>query len=654
MTALRSIAIRLMLGFLVIIAITSGVFGVVGIRIIRERVVAEAERKVQTDLNAAREIYQGELGDIYDVVRFSAERFYLRDALISGDLSGITAELTDVLRREQLDILTLTDHRGVVVFRAANQPSAGDSRLHDAVVRAVFAHHKPVAATSFLTADELWQECPPLAAGAVCELLESPAARPTTDTAATVGMMLKAAAPIFDYDGNFVGVLYGGTLLYRRYALVDRIKATVFRDAQYDGTDIGAATIFQDDIRISTTVERHDGMRALGTRVDADVYDRVVGEGETRIGRSTAAGYAYISVYEPIRNIDGEIIGILGVGILEQPYADLQLRTTLLFLAITFVGALLAVALSYLIAKRLSGPITQLVGASRDLAAGNLDTTVSIHSVTEFAELERAFNSMASALQARDEQLQEYAKRKIMESERLAVIGQLAADVAHELNNPLQGIVTYSHLLLEKAPCDGAVSPTVEKIVTQANRCTRIIRGLLDFSRPRPPQKKLSNVNAVLEECVSLVENQAQFHNIEVVKDWNSTIPEMVIDPSQMQQVFINMLINAAEAMDGGGRLTISTWFDPVSQLVEIEFADTGHGIDAQNLERIFDPFFTTKEVGHGTGLGLAISYGIVKEHDGTISVDSAVGRGTTFTVHLPVKVGADAVAVAKTEAHAS
>jgi two-component system NtrC family sensor kinase len=261
---------------------------------------------------------------------------------------------------------------------------------------------------------------------------------------------------------------------------------------------------------------------------------------------------------------------------------------------------------------------------------------------------------MASALQTRDEQLKEYAKRKIMESERLAVIGQLAADVAHELNNPLQGIVTYSHLLLEKAPCDGAVSPTVEKIVTQANRCTRILRGLLDFSRPRPPQKKLSNVNAVLEECLSLVENQAQFHDIEVVKDWNSAIPEMVIDPSQMQQVFINMLINAAEAMDGGGRLTISTWFDPVSQLVEIEFADTGHGIDAQNLERIFDPFFTTKEVGHGTGLGLAISYGIVKEHNGTISVDSAVGRGTTFTVQLPVKAGADAAAVAKTEAHAS
>jgi two-component system NtrC family sensor kinase len=649
---MKSVAIRLTLGFLVIVVITSAIFSVVGIRIIEDRVVAQAESKAQTDLNAAREIYLAELAAIYDAVRFSADRFYLRDALISGDLSGIGPELTAVLRREQLDVLTLTDRSGVAVYRAANPDHAGDSRVHDEVVRTVLAHHEPVAATSLLAADELRRECPPLAEQAVCELVESPAARPTTDTTATVGMMLKAAAPVFDYDGNFIGILYGGTLLYQRNDLVDRVQATVFRDAQYEGTDIGAVTVFQNDIRITTTVKKDDGTRALGTRADAEVYDRVVGEGETRIGRSTAAGDAFISVYEPIRSIDGGIIGILGVGILEQPYADLQFRTTLIFLGITLAGALLAMALSYLIAKRLSGPIRQLVTASRNLAGGNLDTTVSVQSVTEFAELERAFNSMAAALRARDDKLKEFAKRKIMESERLAVIGQLAADVAHELNNPLQGIVTYSHILLEKAPGDGAASSSVEKIVTQANRCTRIIRGLLDFSRPKPAHKRLSDVNAVLEECISLVERQAQFHDIEIVKDWNGDLPGVVVDPSQMQQVFINMLINAAEAMEGPGRLTISTLFDPDSRTVEIAFSDTGHGIEEQSLERIFDPFFTTKEVGHGTGLGLAISYGIVREHQGTISVDSEVGVGTTFTIRLPVKTAAEA-AMAGTEAEA-
>jgi two-component system NtrC family sensor kinase len=134
-----------------------------------------------------------------------------------------------------------------------------------------------------------------------------------------------------------------------------------------------------------------------------------------------------------------------------------------------------------------------------------------------------------------------------------------------------------------------------------------------------------------------LVENQAIFHNIQIVKDFQENLPPVVIDPSQMQQVFMNMLINAAEAMDGSGRLKLAIRFDPMEKSIEMEFVDTGHGISEENMERIFDPFFTTKEVGHGTGLGLAISYGIVKEHNGTISVQSEVGKGTTFVVRLPV-----------------
>jgi two-component system NtrC family sensor kinase len=140
----------------------------------------------------------------------------------------------------------------------------------------------------------------------------------------------------------------------------------------------------------------------------------------------------------------------------------------------------------------------------------------------------------------------------------------------------------------------------------------------------------------VLQECLSLVENQAVFHDIAIVRELDPALPSVVIDPSQMQQVFMNMLINAAEAMDGGGVLTISTQYDRAARAIAVRFADTGHGISKENLERIFDPFFTTKEVGHGTGLGLAISYGIVKEHHGSIAVDSEVGAGTTFTVRIP------------------
>jgi len=279
------------------------------------------------------------------------------------------------------------------------------------------------------------------------------------------------------------------------------------------------------------------------------------------------------------------------------------------------------------------------VSASRELAHGNLDATVEIRSNDELHELADTFNSMAVALKKRDEKLKEFARTKIMESERLAIVGQLAAGVAHELNNPMQGIVTYSYLLLEETPDGNPSRELAQKIVTQAKRCTGIVRGLLDFSRQRKPQKRSINIHNVLNDCISLVKHQSLFHNIEILPTFAPELPMVVVDPTQMQQVFMNLIINAAEAMNHGGQLRITSRVNAADKCVEIEVTDTGHGISAEHMERIFDPFFTTKEATHGTGLGLAISFGIIKEHQGTISVESEVGKGTTFTVRLPITV---------------
>jgi two-component system NtrC family sensor kinase len=192
---------------------------------------------------------------------------------------------------------------------------------------------------------------------------------------------------------------------------------------------------------------------------------------------------------------------------------------------------------------------------------------------------------------------------------------------------------------LENAPCDGPATESLRKIVTQADRCRDIIRALLDFSRQRKPDKTLCSVNSILAECASLVERQASFQNIEMVRDLQQDLPLLILDPSQISRVFMNMIINAAEAMKDGGRLTLATRFLPDDQCVEVQFSDTGQGIAPENMDRIFDPFFTTKETGHGVGLGLAISHGIVAEHKGTISVVSQVGKGTTFVIRLPVAV---------------
>jgi two-component system NtrC family sensor kinase len=454
-------------------------------------------------------------------------------------------------------------------------------------------------------------------------------------------MMLRAAAPVFDFDQRFIGVLFGGMLVNRNYEIVDKIKQTVYEDLIYEGKDIGTATIFQDDVRISTNVRNEDGSRAIGTRVSEEVYNQVVVGGEPWIGRAYVVNDWFITAYEPIRDIYDNVIGILYVGVLEQKYVDSQKQTVLAFLAIGFIGTIAAILLSYILSKRISVPIKELAAASQEIANGNLKAYVRPLSNNELGDLAESFNAMASSLRQRDDQLKEFTKSKIMESERLALIGQLAANVAHELNNPLQGIVTYSHLLLEDMPEEiknRNSSSSIQRIVTQANRCRDIIRGLLDFSRQRKPDATICSINSIMKECTTLVEKQASFQNITIHEQYQQNLPRIIVDPSQMQQVFLNIIINAAEAMENGGELRIRSRLDATNKFIAIEISDTGYGIPEEYYDKLFDPFFTTKEVGHGTGLGLAISYGIVKEHKGWINVESTVGKGSTFTIGLPLQ----------------
>jgi len=627
-----------------IIVITSTVFTSVGIQLISNRIVTEAQEMVDLDLNSARDIYQSKLNHINDVISLTASRFYFKDALIGGNIGGTAEELVRVEQSEGLDILTITDPKGNVLLRANNIRLTGDSQSHNELVAAAIKSNGSVAGTIIVPVEDLELESQLLVDQAHLNFINTPMARVRSDTQETSGMMLEAAAPILDYQNNLIGILYGGVLLNRNYEIVDEIKRTVFQNLQYKSQDIGTATIFQDDLRISTNVKNGDSTRAIGTRVSEEVYNQVVVNGKPYIGRAYVVNNWYITAYEPIENINHQIIGILYVGILEQKYLDIKQQTVLVFLSIALIGVLVSTVLSYLLSRSISGPIKKLVLASKEVASGNLDTKVEITTTDELGKLAYTFNKMALALRERDDKLKEFTKSKIMESERLALIGQLAANVAHELNNPLQGIVTYSHLLLEELPHDDPTRDSLEKIVIQANRSRDIIRGLLDFSRQRKPDKTLCDVNNVLKGCVSLLEKQALFHNIQITSNLDEKLPLTVIDPSQIERVFINIIVNAADAMDGNGKLNLATRFDPVDHCIEVEFTDTGHGIKKENLEKIFDPFFTTKDTGHGVGLGLAISFGIIKEHKGTISVESEVGKGTTFIVRLPVTTEEESV----------
>ena len=224
---------------------------------------------------------------------------------------------------------------------------------------------------------------------------------------------------------------------------------------------------------------------------------------------------------------------------------------------------------------------------------------------------------------------------QLLSSEKLASLGKLAAGIAHEINNPLGGILIYSSLMLDALPADDAKRQDLVRIVQEAGRCTEIVKSLLEFARQGEPTMEAVDINRAITDGLFFLENQALFHNIRIVKNLDPSLPCARGNAGQLKQVFMNIIVNAAEAMHGSGTLTISTALDRERNAIAIAFTDTGEGIPEENLTRIFDPFFTTKEIGKGTGLGLSTSYGIIEGHGSKIEVQSKVGEGTTFTITL-------------------
>jgi two-component system NtrC family sensor kinase len=307
-------------------------------------------------------------------------------------------------------------------------------------------------------------------------------------------------------------------------------------------------------------------------------------------------------------------------------------------LGITLAGMVTALIISGFLARGVLHPIKNLVSASHRWAKGDLDYRVKTTGTNEISELANTFNLMASSLKERDEKLKEYTSQQLMKSERLATLGQLAAGVAHEINNPLGAILMYTHLALEELEGNDNLRKNLEKAITEASRCKDIVKGLLDFAHQTEPKIEEADINETLERILDVVKDQALFHNVRITKNICAYLPKVSVDVGQIQQVFTNVVLNAAEAMAGNGELTITTRTASDTEHIEIEFTDTGCGIPPQNLDKIFDPFFTTKEVGRGTGLGLAVSYGIIARHQGTIEVKSEPNSGTTFTIRLPLK----------------
>jgi two-component system, NtrC family, sensor kinase len=329
------------------------------------------------------------------------------------------------------------------------------------------------------------------------------------------------------------------------------------------------------------------------------------------------------------------------------------------------VGFILLVSISvgWLLHRLIYVPLRDLDNGARRLASGNFDHPIPVRGEDEFGSVARSSNAMMAALRKSRGELEEWvqtlaqkvderteelrlAEAEVARGEKLAAIGQLAAGIAHELNNPLTGVLTFTHLLRKKMPEGSQDADDLDLVIRETKRCASIIRRLLDFARDKPPEKGRVALNPLIEETVRFVERSAALRDVEISMQLDPQLPPLYIDPDLIKQVLMNLLVNAEQAIAERGRIVVSSRLHAARRLpacgeepvpaVEIAIRDSGCGIAEANLQRIFDPFFTSKEVGKGTGLGLSVSYGIVKAHGGEIEVESTVGEGSTFRVLLP------------------
>lgn len=358
------------------------------------------------------------------------------------------------------------------------------------------------------------------------------------------------------------------------------------------------------------------------------------------------------------------------LGVLDIVYSlddiNRKLRTSTLGIAgasLTFV-LIASLSVGFFVHRLIYLPLRDLESGARRLAAGNLDQPIPVRSADEFGRLASSFNTMTTALRNSRAELRDWAytleqkmekrtqelrraQAETMRGEKLASVGLLASGIAHELNNPLTGILTFSHLLRQKMPDKSPEAEDLDLVIRETKRCAATIKRLLDFAREKQPEKKFTDLNHVIEDTVRIVERPAYLRDIEITLDLDRTLPPIWIDADQIKQVIMNMLVNAQHAVEEKGSITIRTRRSPHPRAPEqtaepmpmlaISIVDTGCGIPEKDLRRIFDPFFTSKDVGKGTGLGLSISHGIVEAHGGLIEVESKVGEGSAFHVFLPL-----------------
>jgi two-component system, NtrC family, sensor kinase len=428
--------------------------------------------------------------------------------------------------------------------------------------------------------------------------------------------------------------------------------------------------------RVTFSTDRSEIGRMVDKRAEACYACHAAGQALVRLNVPSRSrifarnGHRVLAMITPIYNesscssaachehpADRQVLGVVDIAMSleDEDHAVAALRrSTILFAGLGI--AVLAATVGLFVRGYVIRPLGEVVAATGRIAAGHLDQRIGMRRTDEFGQLAASFNDMTASLQQARGELQRLneslerqvqdrtaalknAQAQLVQSEKMSSLGKLAASVAHEINNPLAGILTYAKLLIRMHE-EGEMTDKVRDSCTrnlrlvqrETERCSAIVRNLLDFARQRPPSLKDLDVSTVLEEALSLLSHRLMMQNVELVKDL-PPMPLVKADFGQLRQSFVNIALNACEAMNKGGTLTVLARARETT--VEVLVSDTGPGIAPEHLSRILDPFFTTKE--KGTGLGLSVVYGIIERHGGRLDIKSQVGQGTTVIVELPI-----------------
>ncbi len=632
-----SIRFRLTIAAIAVILVANSLLWFIALQYLGQVWMGEVQTRVRRNLNSARAAYDNHVEIIGAYLQATAHDKALAAAVRADDRAALQSMLRELGKSKTMDFVSLLDATGKVICRSGSGRT-GDDLSADPLVAEVLRRRKSVEGTVVFSRERLLAAGPRLAERALITIVPTEAARPTSDLLSTAGMVTAAAVPVLDERGRTTAILYGGDLLNRRYEIVDALKEQVFRGEVYKGKEIGTVTIFMGNLRVSTNVTRKDGGRAVGTQLSEAVSEAVLEHGEIWAAPAFVVNDWYITAYEPIHDPAGKIIGALYVGLLRAPFAHQLTVISTVFLALVGGATFASLVMLLLVNERVLRPIRSVVSMAQKVIGGDMTARVGVRPAGEMGTLCRAVDSMAQAVAEREELLTQATRQQIRRSEQLASVGRLAAGVAHEINNPLTGVLVFADLMREKENMDDQDREDLEVIVRETKRAREIVRGLLDYARETPSIKVSLNVNDVVRQTMQLLGKREAFQQVNLVKALADNLSLVGGDRNQLQQVLVNLSLNACEAMSDGGTLMIAT--SGTNDQVVIEVTDTGCGIKPEHLDKIFEPFFTTKAVGKGTGLGLSVTYGIVQQHGGTLEVESAVGKGTTFIITLPAEKG--------------